>query len=233
VTVIIGGRARDGKMSDLFDYYWRVLRRAVSLAFSWNRDSLMNLIPVVLTLLLEVDLGWLDASKFAHEAGAQTLFIVLALITYFIPALLWAPVALDREWADAIAEKQKQLGDGVTLKVDRVSFDHPTPSPVNTRMQVNVTVSTGNARATLHSWALRSEATPTLKPVLSYLWWGHHRNLETVTLEEHDRQTLSLSFDFMGVAQSTEDYIRKPEHKWTLHVEDAHRLYSCSIVFPA
>src|SRR5208283_1551199 len=165
-----GSHALNGTMSELFDYYWRVLRRAFGLAFSWNRDSFMNFIPVILVLLFEVNRGWLDAGKFAHEAGAQTLLVVLALMTYFIPALAWAPVALDRERAEKTEKLVARLGGEVSVTFKSLRFEHPVPDQRITRVRIDVAFRTSDVPATLGSWALRSEKAPAISPVCSHIW---------------------------------------------------------------
>src|SRR5713101_6384123 len=135
-----------------------------------------------------------------------------------------APFTLDRQRANElnsrdheIAKLNKQLAAPLLVKFREVVF-------LNNRMLVRMSISTGESPATLSGWALRSQMTPTLTPVLADVnGLGKHVGGFAIRLDDHDLGEGHLTFSVPGLA---EDELRDVRHQWTLEFSDAHREHS-------
>jgi hypothetical protein len=152
-----------------------------------------------------------------------------AVVTYLIYAAIRAPLELDRGRAAEIVELERRLGDPVSVEFENITFEHATPDKRCSRLRLNLLIRTSDTRATLSGWGLRSESSPSLKPLLAHIWGLHRISGNTVVLEAHDHQPGAFLFDFVGPAQASEEQVRDAEHKWRFEFRDSHRPYSVEI----
>jgi hypothetical protein len=210
------------------NYLRRFLREVVRQAFQFSKENVWPQVIAVATFLFQVVFRTSSSTDFHGNMLATLWAFIAALGVYIVVQIVRAPLVLDRQRADEIENIKKRLGNGVSVRFEQISFRYPTPNVRNVTMVVQLLLRTDDSPATVHDWALRTQAKPNLKSVVTnILGLGKHIAGWTIRLDAHDQAYGSIFFDFTGSQQSEEEL--RNTSGWILEFTDAHRTYSEAI----
>lgn len=157
------------------NYLWRLCAEIADQTFQSGRAQIFPFFAALATLVFQVVFGTTMSTDFRGNMLATAWPYIIAFGAYVLAQIVRAPLALDRERADEIENLKKQLGDGVSVTFERITFRQPRPNVRNLTMVIELLLRTGDSPATVHDWALRSKASPQLQPVVAnVLGLGKH-----------------------------------------------------------
>jgi hypothetical protein len=179
----------------LRSYLKRLSVEVAEQTFKFGRAQVFPFFAALATLVLQVVYRTSMSTNFRGNALATAWPYIIALGAYVLAQIIRAPLALDGQRADEIEKLKKQLGDGVSVIFEQITFRQPLPSTQNATMVVHLLLKTGDSPATVHDWELRSQAKPALKPVVAnILGLGKHVAGWTIRLDAHDQAHGSIFF---------------------------------------